>query len=200
MYLDERSDAAFGISNAAGMATGLVFPTNIPTIVPPENQPPGQGVVAKGDGLIRLGSPDGGTAPAGVLIIPFGTGGAGAQFMLQLIGWYASSSNLLWGAGQAYNTKLWIPILQAQYTITLGQEVGDPQADIQTQYNFAQTIVQTYGPSFWNANSTQVDEWFLNALNGQTGMIKHRVSGARFLEFGYSLITATGANSLCGKI
>ncbi len=147
VHLDERSDSHLGISNKGGMCTSASFPTtNIPLPYEPQLTPPGQGVVAQGDGVIALGASGEYTAKF-IKLRFFGQGSVGSTFNVQVFQWSSTNGQFLQGQNSLGVVRIWIPVLLGQYTVTLGSNTGVPTTDIPGQYLFASTIVQTYGPT-----------------------------------------------------
>lgn len=96
-------------------ATDTSFPAKIPTTTEPQND----AGTATGASVIDVGGKDGSTAPAGLLVVPYGLGANNDGFSVRVIGWSRvkdrSTSNLL---------DLWVPVRLCEVACLMGTAVG----------------------------------------------------------------------------
>lgn len=192
MYLDERSDQCWQLTNTGGMATSSGFPSRVETITPPNNLPPGNGVQAHGDGVISMGS-TGSMTSKRIKIRPFGVGDSGTQFQMSVIAW-TPTTGVFFTGDNVRNNPLWLPDVLATYLVTLSSRIGVVGSDLGSAYSFPSAISQLSGPTFQNANF--VSEEFMTFPT----FILVPTMGPRFLEVTFSITTAQSANALYLKI
>jgi hypothetical protein len=193
MYSSERSDACYGLTHPDGDVTAAVFPTRPPSITAADLAKAFQGPVSARSGVIACGAYDGSETSQRVLLVPLGLGDAGQTFEMRVHLWRPTRG----GARK----PLWVPVLTAAYTITLGPWAGVDGSDLDSSHLFASTIVQTFGPDAIGAGEGGLDGSFnLSPGAAGIGLICMRTLGARFVEVTFQLGTATGANCLYAKL
>lgn len=148
-------------------ATDSSFPSKVPTAT----EPTGAGVLdfSPGSQLEQL------------VLVPYGTGANNDTFDLRVIGWRLISD-------------LYVPVLLAQFAVTLSQAVGVAGKSVINTERFADTLSITYGNS--NVDTSVVSP---------TGdLIAHAivdVKGFNKLEFTFDLGgTTTDANCLYARL
>ncbi len=198
MHLDERSDEFWQLTNPGGMALSNPFPTRIPRQQSPPELNNGQGVIANGDGVIRAGA-SGEYASQRFLLKPFGTGGAGGTFSMNVYEWRATAGAFFGPLSQG-QVRLWIPTLLANYAITLGNLVGVAGTDLNGSYNFAGTVTQSYGPTTYVSSAITHEGVLYSPGAANIAEIVLRILGARFVEVTFQLGTAAAANCLWAKL
>src|SRR5437660_3945787 len=134
-------------TNPGGNVTVTSFPARPPSAVPPYQVPAGAGIAAQGDGVIALGLDNQGIAgsvtPRNLKLLPYGQGTPGSTFQMKVHGWLSTG-----GWSQVLQTtKLWVPAALGTFTCTLGSATGLVGTDLGPQYQFANSISQTYGPT-----------------------------------------------------
>ncbi len=178
MQIDVRS-CPLEVSNPGGNATTSSITVPVPTVTLPS-----------GDGFIQMGqggATQGGSAPSGIKIIPYGVGSAGLIFSLGVYGWSEVNSGL-------GNTLLWTPHLLAQFNCTLGAVPGIAGTDVNASQLFCNTIALAVG----NGNVS-------NEIISPTGTsIAHCIvnsKGCRFLQLLFGTGgSATSANALVATL
>jgi hypothetical protein len=197
MYASDRSDFFLALTNPGGMATSQTFPVPAPSLTNPEAIPPGNGVIATGDGVLNIGTAKGiGNIQCArsVRLVPFGSGGAGTTFQMSIYAW-DSTTGFQWASPNVWADRVWMPLLIGQYSVTLGTTMGPVSGEIDPDYNFAQTITQTFAHTDPTGGQLEGSAVF-SPGNNQIGHILQRVFGCRLLQVIFQLGTATGANCL----
>lgn len=182
MQIDSRS-APFFITNPGGNAT-------VATALNPSPQaarPSGDGVFGMGASLSGP-AVDGGMAPQGFLLVPFGVGSATQTFSMNVFGWrHTIGLNPL--------APLWVPYLLAEFSCTLGATPGIINTDVGAGQLFCDTIALVLG------NSNISNEVLSPA---GTGMVAHIVldgKGSQLIEVRFGTgSSATSCNCLATRI
>lgn len=149
------------------------------------------GVAAVGDGVLRMGA-DGEYTCQSVRLKPFGLGGVGGIFTMQVLAWTPDTGHIFGGAPyqSVPPNKVWLKSTLATYNVVLGTDAGPFGGDLGTNYNFANAVTLASGPAAVVMGAV-INDWFFLA-----GEIYMPTFGARYLEFLFALGTATGANCL----
>lgn len=197
-YHDERSDQHYALTNPGGNATSQTFPTQPTSVLPPNQGPAGQGVVATGDGVIQLGAPSGAYAPKRLRLVPIGRGNAGARFQMKVYGWHSTGGGFF-GNPQTATPRLWVPTPLAAFTCTLGPVTGQKDSDLGPSFNFCNAVVQSLGPTV--PAGALAEDWFAISPGGSdVAQIVMRVLGARFVEVLFQQIDPVEMNCLYLKV
>jgi hypothetical protein len=203
MYLSERSDIVWSITNPGGNVTVSSFSTRAPTTVSPEKV--SVGVTTAGDGVIPCGQSSGLLSSGGaecfrwLMLIPFGVGAADTTMNLRVLGWSPTI-----GLGGGSPQQLWVPSNLGTYQATMGGSTGVANSDIPATMNFADGItVPDSGPSFINAAAPNtippiVEGWFVQTVaDDGIAMLSVPTFGFRFLEVIFNTnSSATSCNAL----
>lgn len=189
----EHLSSNWQLTNPGGNSTnsgGLVAP--VPVQTRPDKAAVSTGVQAVGDGVVRLGY-GGNRTTLQVKLLPYGAGGTGKTFNINVFGWTPTFSDPGTDAGPALAT-VWIPSLLGTYACTTGSATGLTGGDVNASQSFATTITSSFSPS------TAVD-WnlILSPGSNSIGMIVQQTFGAMFLEVRFNMGTATSANCLIGR-
>lgn len=160
--------------------TSTSFVAKIPTVT----EPKGDVGTATGASVIELGN-YGGTTQNGVLACFYGVGSNDNTFSARLIGWRSIGEN-------AVSTMLWIPVLLAEYQVTLSSTYpGIASKTIIATEFFADTITLTYG----NANVSE--EIVSPTTNAGIAHVVADLKGFQKLEFTFNTgSSATDCNAL----
>jgi hypothetical protein len=85
--------------------------------VPTKTEPLGDASSATGAAVIDTGN--GGTfSQNSMLLRPYGTGANNTTFSFRVLGWAP-----IWDANHSVTTKMWVPILLAEFTVTLSSNI-----------------------------------------------------------------------------
>lgn len=175
MQIDTRA-GPFAITNPTANITAASITNPVPTLTEPT-----------GDGVLNIGSPEGGITPNGLLIIPYGVGTATNTFTMNVYGWRHTSG---YGGAQ----KLWVPYMLASFTCTLSTTTGVAGADLVVASKLCDTIALITG----NANIS-------NEIISPTGnAVAHIIlsgKGSTKVEFRFGTgSSATSCNALAAMI
>lgn len=167
----------FHIVNTTDVTTSSVTEP-VPTVVKPS-----------GTGVIEMGF-NGGVAPNGVMLVPYGVGSATNTFTLKVYGWRPT----LGAQGTVLKDPLWVPFLLASFTCTLCTKTGVTSSDIDATHLFCDTIVLVTG----NAN---VSNEIISPTGNVIANIIMDVKGVKLLELRYATGgSATSANCLAAEM
>jgi hypothetical protein len=214
VQLETMSGVHWALTNPGGDSTASSFVSRIPFAAgsPATNAVGGaNGIVSSGDGVIAMGS-DGGIAPICLQLLGIGVGST-TTFKTNVYGWCDTPGNFInEGGGTApagsygINQKLWIPLLLATYTWTLGTAAGIAGSDIGTTELFATTVVTTFGPVYGTgpAQSMQIayggGGQIYSPGSNAIAMVELLIEGFRFVEVTFNMnSSSTSANCLYRK-
>lgn len=120
------------------------------------------------------------------LILPYGVGSDNDTFSVRVIGWRKVGTARPGGQVPAGNTRLWIPLVLAEYACTLSADVGVAGAIIDNTHRFADTMTLTTG----NAN---VSEELVSPGGDLKAHAVLDLKGVHKLEFTFQITSGTTA-------
>ncbi len=151
-------------------STQTSFASKIPTITEPTN-----------DGVHDLAK-NGGVAPNGIVIVPYGLGADDNAFAMRIIGWRKIGNDPL--------TWLWIPVVIAELTCTMSSVTGIAGRQVLNTEFFCDTLALVTGN----------DDVSIDIVSPTGNVVAHAVvdaKGFQKIEFSFDMTTGNPTSANC---
>lgn len=168
------SDSCNSYNRARTTSQTGAFPSRIPTLTEPT-----------GDGVILVG--EGSFVARQVVFVPFGAGADNSTFDVRLIGWKQVVVQ-----GSQTGATIWVPVVLAQFAVTLSALVGVASGALINTDRFGDTMTLT--APYATEGVDAITRSPANDVSPAHAMVD--LKGCRKLEFTFNLGTATNANAV----
>lgn len=158
-------------------STSSSFPSKIPTVTEPTN-----------DGVIdfRRGGANN-SVPQFMQVLPYGLGSDEDAFSLRILGWRHIGE----GPPQGSPTWLWVPVILAELTCTLGTAAGIAGAQVLNTELFADTLTIVSEPTITAATTRQGTVDMMSPANNTPAWFSLALDGHEKIEFVFDQTTNT---------